>query len=317
MHRNRLLLLLTAAVLALTLLSCGQQDQPGDLRVITIATADSGGTMYPAGSAIADVLSREDLKVNVSASTGSNMNVQSLLDGEVDLALVSGDAAAEARRTPEGEPLRAVAAVYVSVSNWVAPVSTGAVYVHDLAGMRLGIGPQDSATEQAARMALSALGLDEGRTSLVNCGLGAGADLVMEGELDALHGFTGAPIGGLADLAERTPCRVLLYTKEELESILKSDPRYVDAAVPAGTYPGQTLAVRTFGVKCLLCTSAGADEDLIRTLAGSLWEGRETLARAHITMEAMLDGDFLWKDLPIPLHPGAQKFYESLPEQPA
>ncbi len=308
--------LLFAAVLCLLLIACSQESKPGDLKVLTISTADSGGTMYPVGSAIAAVLSQEDLKVNVSASTGSNMNIQNLVDGEVDLALVSGDAAYDAAQTPEGDSLRAVAAVYVSVSNWIAPESTGAVYVHDLAGLRLGIGPQNSATEQAARVALSALGLDQGETVLKNCGLGTGADLVLEGQLDALHGFTGAPIGGLDDLADRTPCRVLLYTREELESILARNSRYVDAAVPAGTYTGQTLAVRTFGVKCLLCASTRTDEDLIFALTRSLWEGRETLARAHPSMEPMLDGAFLQEDLSIPLHPGAQKFYQGLGNSP-
>ena len=43
-----------------------------ELHVMTIGTADSGGTMYPIGSAIASVLSGHDeqLKVNLSASNG-------------------------------------------------------------------------------------------------------------------------------------------------------------------------------------------------------------------------------------------------------
>ena len=49
-----------------------------ELHVLTIGTADSGGTMYPVGSALASVLSGHDeqLKVNLSASNGSYTNVE-------------------------------------------------------------------------------------------------------------------------------------------------------------------------------------------------------------------------------------------------
>lgn len=306
--------LLFVVLLSLILIACSPVARPGDLTVLTIATADSGGTMYPVGSAIASILSVDNRKVNVSASTGSNMNVDWLLRGETDLALVSGDTAYDASQTPKGESLRAIAAVYLSVSNWIAPVNRNLLYVHDLAGCRLGIGPQNSATDQTARIALSALHLDQGNTTLLNCGLGAGADLVLEDQLDAIHGFTGAPIGGLANLAESTPCRVLLYTPEELDAILAANHLYEDTLVAAGTYKGQTLAVRTFGVRCLLCADASMDEDLAFSLTEALWNQRETLARAHPSMEPMANGSFLHEDLPIPLHPGASRFYDSLPE---
>lgn len=89
--------------LALTLLAgCGAPSGPSgsgsgaeNLTLLTIGTADSGGTMYQAGSAIAQVITQEDssIKINISASSGSNQNVRLLDSGEVDLALVSGDVA--------------------------------------------------------------------------------------------------------------------------------------------------------------------------------------------------------------------------------
>ena len=112
--------------LALTLLAgCGAPSGPSgsgsgaeNLTLLTIGTADSGGTMYQAGSAIAQVITQEDssIKINISASSGSNQNVRLLDSGEVDLALVSGDVAYAALhgerdfQTPV-EGLRAIAAV--------------------------------------------------------------------------------------------------------------------------------------------------------------------------------------------------------------
>lgn len=312
---RRLTAFLAAACLCLAA-GCAPQHAPSDegLTVLTIGTADSGGTMYPVGSAIAQALSSDGVKINVGASSGSAMNIQNLATGEVDLALVSGDTAYAAYHDPEGSGgnLRAVAAVFISQSNWIAPVSTGAVYVHDLMGMRIGVGPESSSTELSAQAAIQALGLDQDGTTVQNCGLGSGGELVLEGALDALHGFSGTPINALSTLAQSVPCRILRYTQEELDAILSGNDFYIPAVLPAWTYPGQYTDIDTFGVQCLLCVSASMDEELVYQLTAALWDAREELSQAHHAMSVMMEDGFLCEGLLIPLHDGAQRFYQEI-----
>lgn len=266
--------------------------------------------MYPVGNAIAKVMETGDRKINVSASNGSTMNVESLMNGEADLALVAGDTAMTAYQAKgEDASLRAIAAVFYSQSNWLVPDTVGVRYVHELSGLRLGVGPEGSTTEHAALAALSATGL-EGQSTLINCGLGAGVDMVHEGTLDAIHGFSGAPIGRLKEMADQYPCRLLQYTSEELESILHDNRLYVPVTVPAGTYRGQLEDVDTFAVKCLLCVDSSMDETLVFELTQALWEAREELIQGHPAMAPMEEDAFLFQDLPIPLHNGAKRFYE-------
>lgn len=135
-----------------------------ELHVLTIGTADSGGTMYPIGSAIASVLSGHDeqLKVNLSASNGSYTNVENIKNGQFDMGLVSGDVAFSAYQGTDefsGHPvesLRAIGAVYSSLSTWMAPESEHISYVHELAGHHIAVGPEGSTTELSARTALKA-----------------------------------------------------------------------------------------------------------------------------------------------------------------
>lgn len=321
MGRWRRLLALGAAV-CLLLTGCevqGEEATSGEdnLTVLTIGTADSGGTMYMVGSALAQAIADGDssIKVNLGASTGSAMNVRGLAGGEIDLGLVSGDVAYAAYHGEDvfDEPvkgLRAIAAVYISTSNWIAPVSLGAEYVHDLAGKRIGMGPQESTTELSARTALAVLGLDRDGTKLVNCGLGDGARMVQQGELDAIHGFSGAPVGGLTELAQQEPCRLLRYTQEELQSILDQNQSYCSVVIPAGTYVGQNEDVETFGVKCLLCVDESMPQQLVYQLTQEIWTATEQLAREHSALEMMTQQGFVCQNLPIPLHEGAQQFYE-------
>ena len=96
---------------------------------------------------------------------------------------------------------------------------------------------------------------------------------------------------------------------EELQKILAASPFYVRATVPAGTYPGQTETLKTFGIKCLLCVDASMDEQLVYTITKILDESREELISTHPSLSNLSDPEYICSQLPIPLHPGAEKYY--------
>lgn len=288
------------------------------LQILTIGTADSGGTMSAAGKSLAKVIEGTDssLKVNVAVGSGSAENVRNLSEGDIDLGLVSGDVAfaavngtGEFSEEPVGS-LRTLAAVYPSLSNWMALSSSRLFYVHDLGGKRIGMGPQDSTTEMSARTVLTLMGITPENSSFINCGLGSGADNVKTGSLDAIHGFTGIPIESFAHVAGETSVRLLKYTDQELLDILRTNSFYYQDVIPAGTYPGQTSDVSTFGIKCLLCVRSDMDEELTYELTAILCEQAETLAGLNGTLSYMTQRDFMYSELPIELHDGAKRYYE-------
>lgn len=294
------------------------EQQKNKILILTIGTADRGGTMYPVGSAIAEAISslNDNIKINISASNGSRTNVMGIMDGQIDMGLVSGDVAFSAYEGTDefsGKPakkLRAIAAVYSSLSNWMAPVSEELYYVHELEGKKIAVGPQDSTTELSARIALDVLGLDATNTIFKNYGLGAAESEVVNGNLDAVHGFAGIPIHGLEELSRALPCRLLKYREQELEEILAQNPFYYKTVIPAGSYTGQETAINTFGVKCLICVSEDMDENLVYTLTKSLAESVPQLTLSHETVKSMEEKDFMCSNLPIPLHPGAEQYYK-------
>lgn len=287
------------------------------LMILTIGTADSGGTMYPVGSAIAQALTAKEpfLKVNTSASNGSLANVQGIENGQIDMGLVSADVALvayEGKAEFSGKPvenLRVIAAVYSSLSNWMVRENADIVYVHDLIGKRVALGPEGSTTELSARNALTVLGINKNNTQFLNYGLGTAGTAVMENDVDAVHGFAGIPINGLEEMAQKTPIRLLQYTDDELHKILARNASYSRSIIPAGTYTGQTQPVETFGVKCLLCVSADMDEELVYTITKALYDSVEEMAAEQPVMAEMKKEDFCYSNLPVPLHPGAEKFY--------
>ena len=102
---------------------------------------------------------------------------------------------------------------------------------------------------------------------------------------------------------------VLNYTQEEIDDILAGNEAYIQSTIPAGTYTGQDYDTLTFGVKCLVIVSADLDESLVYDMCKTMNENSADLAAGNAILSEMTDPSFLCTNMPIPLHPGAEKYY--------
>ena len=328
---KKVLSLILALAMVFALVACGEK-QPasdGDASsdgdksargnvIMTFGTADTGGSMYPAGAAVSQVWTNnvEGVKCNTQTSTGSFQNCQDVPTGEVDVAVATSDVVLNAYNGTgkfadigKLDNLRVIGAVYTSVLSGVALKSSGLTYIHELLGKRVAVGPAASATENATLAAFGVMGIDSSNTSLENLGLGDGADSVGDGILDAAFGFAGLPIGGQLNLAATKEIQVLDMTQEEIDKVLAGNAAYIQTKIPAGTYTGQDNDANTFGVKCLIIVTADMDADLVYDLCKAMNEHTEELAAGNALLKDMTDPSFLCTQMPIPLHDGAQKYY--------
>lgn len=328
---KKVLSLILALAMVFALVACSEKqpasdgdassdgDKPARGNVImTFGTADTGGSMYPAGAAVSQVWTNnvQGVKCNTQTSTGSFQNCQDVSTGEVDVAVATSDVVLNAYNGTgkfadigKLDNLRVIGAVYTSVLSGVALKSSGLTYIHELLGKRVAVGPAASATENATLAAFDVMGIDSSNTSLENLGLGDGADSVGDGILDAAFGFAGLPIGGQLNLAATKEIQVLDMTQEEIDKVLAGNAAYIQTKIPAGTYTGQDNDANTFGVKCLIIVTADMDADLVYDLCKAMNEHTEELAAGNALLKDMTDPSFLCTQMPIPLHDGAQKYY--------
>ena len=321
---KKVLSLILALAMVFALVACGEKqpasdgdassdgDKPARGNVImTFGTADTGGSMYPAGAAVSQVWTNnvQGVKCNTQTSTGSFQNCQDVSTGEVDVAVATSDVVLNAYNGTgkfadigKLDNLRVIGAVYTSVLSGVALKSSGLTYIHELLGKRVAVGPAASATENATLAAFDVMGIDSSNTSLENLGLG-------DGILDAAFGFAGLPIGGQLNLAATKEIQVLDMTQEEIDKVLAGNAAYIQTKIPAGTYTGQDNDANTFGVKCLIIVTADMDADLVYDLCKAMNEHTEELAAGNALLKDMTDPSFLCTQMPIPLHDGAQKYY--------
>ncbi len=294
---------------------------------IVIGTGSTGGAYYPIGVGMARIVSGADasLRVDAVSSGGSTENVQLIARGEIELGITNGVVATLAARGEdvfEGDArtgLRALFALYGNTEHHVAladAVTTGTV--DDLASLPglYNIGGRQSGARTAANVMLRALGHDPETiaTEFIASYSEAGAAL-QDRRISAANLGAGVPVPAVTELfaalgAERV--RILSFTPEHLAGIEAAHPGlYYGVTIPADSYPGQSEAIATAEYANLMVVDEGMDADAVYRFTRAVFENLEAIHAIHpsasgIKLETALNG------LPVPLHPGAARYFEEV-----
>jgi TRAP transporter TAXI family solute receptor len=300
-----------AVALAVGLPFAGAQSQ----EFINVLTGGTSGVYYPLGVALADIYGKgiEGARAQVQATKASVENLNLLQQGKGEIAFSLGDSvklAAEGN-TEVGFPgkldkLRGVAAIYPNYIQIVASAESGIKSLADLKGKSLSVGAPASGTELNARAIFEAAGMsydDLGKVEYLP--FAESVELIKNRQLDATLQSAGLGVASIRDLSTSLAITVVAVPSETVEKI--GSP-YVSAMIPAGTYEGQTEDVQTAAVGNFLVTHDGVSEDTVYMMTKLLFENLDQLTAAHAAAKAIdpakaLDG------MPIPLHPGAEKYY--------
>ncbi|GAA4706765.1 TAXI family TRAP transporter solute-binding subunit [Pseudonocardia yuanmonensis] len=308
-RRSALRVLAALAVLP-ALPACGA-DFAG--RRLSIAAGVASGVYVRLAGALAEVW-REHLGLaatpTVLTTAGSVENLDRLADGTADVAFSQVDTAAErlAGLAP-GDPraLRALARIYDDALHVVVRRDSPVRRIADLRGRAVSIGTPTSGYYAVARRLLESAGLDPDRdVDARQLGLSDAADAVQAGEIEAFFWFGGLPTTGVAELAAATPIR-LLDLSDLLEAVRARYPVYSSGTVPASTYDiGEPVA--TLFVRNLLLVPAALDDDLAGALVGTVFAEQPRLATTSPSA-LTIDARAAIGTQPVPLHPGAERFY--------
>jgi TRAP transporter TAXI family solute receptor len=323
---SRLLRLIPIAVVVSILGSgCGPGVPPE--RDLLLATASAGGTYYPVGVAMATLATRKlgpETGFNMSAitSSGSAENIALLLNREADLAIIQslfGALAWEGRGLYAGRPvknLRALSLVWENVEQIVAyrrDAPTGTVAdLHTLHGRRISIADKWSGTEISARTLLTALGHEPDRDfDLAYLSYGPSVEALQNRRLDAMFLAGGVPTGAVTQafaVVGPDDLVMLEFTSDAIARVRAEYPLWNEYIIPAGTYPGQTRPLPTLSQPNLLVSHADVDAQVVYELLACIYDNLPELHRMHRATREMSLGRAL-RGLPVPLHPGAVRFY--------
>lgn len=323
MKKFRLAACAAAAVTVLAASSANAQDSD-----YVLNTASTGGTYHPVGTAISTLtkvklLPKEGFSLTAVNSAGSGANVQALGAGTADFAILQGlyGSYAATGTGPVTEPqpnIRSVSMLWQNVEQFVVlsdKAATGTVEdLVALKGQSAGMGNKNSGTLGSNKVLLSGLGVEiESDYELVFAGYGPTADAMANGQA-VIGGFpSGPPTGAITKLMAANQGRftILDVTGEQLAAMDGGRNLWVPYTIAAGTYPGQDEEVNTIAQPNFLAVNDDVDENHVYLLTKTMYENLPFLQAIHPATKAMAVEKSM-AGLPVPLHPGAQRYYEEV-----
>ena len=283
---------------------------------INVLTGGTSGISYPIGVGLSEIYAEgiPDTKVQVQATKASVENLNLLQQGKGEVALTLGDALkfaaegnADAGFKAPLDKIRGIAAIYPNYIQIAASADSGIKTLADLKGKSLSVGAAKSGTELNARAILAAAGMsydDLGKVEYLP--FAESVELMKNRQLDATLQSAGLGVASLKDLGTSVPM-TMVAVPADVAAKLRAP--YLAATIPAGTYEGQTEDVATVAVVNFLVTSSDVPEETVYQMTKLMFENLPKLEAAHkaaaaIKLENALNG------MPVPLHPGAERFYK-------
>ncbi|MFV9653999.1 TAXI family TRAP transporter solute-binding subunit [Pseudomonas sp. NY15366] len=284
---------------------------------INVLTGGTSGVYYPIGVALSQLYSNgiEGSKTSVQATKASVENLNLLEAGRGELAFALGDSVADAWNGVEDagfkaplKKIRAIAGTYPNYIQIVANAESGIKTLEDLKGKRISVGAPKSGTELNARAIFEAAGLsykDMGKVEFLP--YAESVELIKNRQLDATLQSSGLGMAAIRDLASTMKISFVAIPAEVTAKI--DNAAYEAATIPAGTYDGQDADVPTVAINNILVTHEGVSDEVAYQMTKLMFDNLGRLGTAHSAAKD-IKLETATQNLPIPLHPGAERFYK-------
>ncbi|MGH3088767.1 MAG: TAXI family TRAP transporter solute-binding subunit [Rubrobacteraceae bacterium] len=294
----------------------GEEEFITDLQ---LGTGSVGGVYFPLGQEMATILT-DNIDVegfNVSSvETGASVdNLVAIANGDLQLGIAQNNTAQDAV-AGEGEFEGAavenagwMGQLYPEAISIITLESAGIETVEDLEGKRIAIGPPGGATRAASELVLAAAGLEEGDYQAFEEDFSTGQTRLQDGNLDASIEVVGVPSSGISELNAVTGEVRLVPLNEEEIAYIEENSGYQAYEIPGDAYefldepvPSVSAFATLFG------STTQVSEDLGYEITSTVFENADSITLAQSEFINVEDALLGRGDLP--LHPGAERYFE-------
>jgi len=287
---------------------------------LSIGTASTGGTWYPLGGGVANMINKYVKGYYASAhpSGASIENIRNVMKGNDALALSMPDAAFYAYTGQQAfadnpqKDLRALFSTYpIDIQIFVldeSPIKK----ISDIKGkkgLKVALGAPGSGTEAMARYVLGVYGItyddiDEQFLSATET-----SAAMKDGNIDVGIVTLGTPAPTLVDLATQRKIRFLDIEPAVAMKINKDFPAYFPRTIPAGTYKDVAAPHHTLAWMGIFVVSKDMKDQLAYDILKAVFDHKDELDQIHAKFKLM-SLQAATVGIPILLHPGAEKYFK-------
>ncbi|OOE45192.1 TAXI family TRAP transporter solute-binding subunit, partial [Salinivibrio kushneri] len=185
--------------------------------------------------------------------------------------------------------------------------------LNNLAGEKFSIGKKNSGTENSGRQIMKGLGVEPESFNLAYMGYGGSASALQNGTIDGMNTPAGVPVGAVtqAFAALGNDISILSFTDEQIKAANGKYNLWTKYEIPANTYPELDKPVTTIAQPNFLAVRKDLSDEDVYQLTKAIYENLSFLQGIHKATKAMAIEKAI-AGLPVPLHPGAARYYQEV-----
>jgi len=315
---KRSLYVLLVICLAVTLIFAGQAIAKKKM-FLTMGTGSPGGVYYPLGGGMSVIIEKTVEGVRCAAeSTGASVENSRLVGlRETDMGMVMGSVAYKATK---GLPpfkkkynLVALFQMYPAPEHIVTTKQSGIKSIADLKGKKVSIDVPGSGCSTQAKAILEEYGYDlEKDLKVANLSQTESVQALKDGIVDAVFFNFAYPASAVMDLAATRDIVLIPLEKSLVDGLVKKYPYYLKITIPGGTYSDVDQDVLCLGDSNVMIANKKMKKDVAYKVTKAIFENASTgnyaLTNIHPIAAQLTPANAL--NSPIPLHPGAKKYFK-------
>ena len=283
---------------------------------IKLMTGPQGGSWYPLGGAIKNIVENNVSGTSVQVLPGAGIaNVKAIESGKADIGFANSVSTVDAINGKPPFDSKAtnvcnVATLYPQYFQIIALQSSGIKTPADLKGTALTTQKKGNTGEAITRHLLQAYGMSYDDLKQVSYGSYTDSvNQLKDGNADWFTLGSTVPAGSVMDLSSARDITVVPVPDDGLAKIKEINPGYQRIVVPANSYPGQTEAVGTIGYSTHIIARCDLDEQLVYDVLKNLLASVPDLANVAKAVGSA-DAKSMAVETGVPLHKGAMKFFK-------
>ena len=278
-----------------------------------LGAATLGGAYYPIGQGISSLVTQhaENLMMVPIVTRGAVENPRLVSLGDIEIGLTNADLAFFAYRgqAPYEERLSILAAgaLHPSILHLITRADAGLDSMTQLRGRRVALGPAGGPTVTFASLLLAAYGmsLDDIVPSFLS--YSDGFSQLGDGNVDAAFALAGFPAAAVLQIRATRELRFITIEPQVFAAIIDENPYYYTLTVPADVYDMDTDSTE-LAVDNMLVVGAEQSAELVFSIVSAVYGHLDELQRTNAIARQINPDQSL--RLPIPLHPGAARYFE-------
>ena len=273
---------------------------------LVLASGSKTGEYFAFSEAFADVvrLNHPHIQITVRETAGSAENMGLLRDDGAQLALVQSD-------TPVERPVRAIARLFPEMFHLLVRKDANIQTVADLRDRRLALMPEGSGSYALFWPLSEHYGLTAEDFQITPQSPDEAEQALATGEVDAL--FRVITLGNPSMKTVLQNEAIELLAIDQVDALRLSLPYLEAQTIPKGTYDGgRPLPARDLpvvAVNAVLVIHEDLPDEVAHALTQTLYTHRNELVSRY-PRAALIRLPDSGNDLGLPLHPGAQAFYD-------